>query len=296
MPQKVRFTGNVSYTPGGEFFLTASSGNAAQQSFIRAAGETWTFREHIPAYTALTDVTCVSANKTSTATPNLETGETSVYLKRDTVTCTYKNTLRPPGNLALRKITQGGVGSFGFDIAGDGGRADGRATTTDTNVAAQAEPSGAIADLPAGDYTVTEDPPATRGGEWSLERVDCNGAPRDRDGLSANITVPESGGGPHPYLHEPIHPRGKDHAQQDDARRYRGRRGSRSGRYSARTGRSASSSRRPPSRACRSVRPATSCRSFPSVATPSKRRPPGPIAGRSGAWRATGWPSRRSPA
>ena len=48
--------------------------------------------------------------------------------------------------------------------------------------------------MPAGNYTVTEDPPADRGGKWSLESVDCNGALRDREGLSADITVPESGG------------------------------------------------------------------------------------------------------
>ncbi len=40
-PQRIRFTGDISYTTDHEFFLTASNGNPARQSFIRAAGRDW---------------------------------------------------------------------------------------------------------------------------------------------------------------------------------------------------------------------------------------------------------------
>ena len=111
------------------------------------------------------------------------------------MTCTYRNTVRrPPGGLVIRKITQGGIGSFGFAIAGAAGSANGEATTKEPNVAAQAEPRDEIADLPAGAYSITEDPPANRGGAWSLESVSCLGTPEERSGLSVDITVPQTGG------------------------------------------------------------------------------------------------------
>ena len=195
-PQTFKYSGNISFTGNNEFFLTAKNDDPAEQLFIRAVGSKWTFREHPQALATLTSLECGSAKDTSISTTDVRTGAASVVLAAgDTVTCTYKNTLRrPPGGLVIRKITQGGIGSFGFAIEGDRGTANGRATTTEPNLAAVAEPSTEIADLPAGDYRVTEDPPANRGGTWSLESVNCLGALRERSEWSAAITIPDSDG------------------------------------------------------------------------------------------------------
>ena len=43
-PQKIRFTGDISFA-NNEFFLTSSNTSSGRMSFIRAAGRTWSFRE-----------------------------------------------------------------------------------------------------------------------------------------------------------------------------------------------------------------------------------------------------------
>jgi hypothetical protein len=194
--QNVRFTGDISYQ-NGEFFLTASNGNPGRMSFIRAAGRTWSFREDEQPLGTLTAIDCTSAEGTSTFVRDLDTRETTVSLGAgDDVTCTYHNRYRrPPAGLALRKISLGGLGTFGFDIRGEGEHLTGTATTTEPRLATRVEPSDAIADLGAGTYEVTEDLPPNVGGTWSLERVNCSpgGLVQSRE-ATVEIDVPPPSG------------------------------------------------------------------------------------------------------
>jgi uncharacterized repeat protein (TIGR01451 family) len=196
LPQKVRFTGDISYA-NNEFFLTASNGNPGRISFIRAAGRTWSFREDPPPQGTLTTIDCTSQTGGSTFVTDLDTRETSVSLGAgDTVTCTYHNRYRrPPAGLALRKVSLGGLGTFGFEIEGEGDRVTGSATTTELGVARPVEPAEDIADLGAGTYRVTEDLPPDVGGTWRLERVNCSpGGETQPRATTVEITVPPPAG------------------------------------------------------------------------------------------------------
>jgi Domain of unknown function DUF11 len=196
VPQKVRFTGDISYA-NNEFFLTASNGNPGRISFIRAAGRTWSFKEDPPPQGTLTTIDCTSQTGGSTFVTDLDTRETSVSLGAgDTVTCTYHNRYRrPPAGLALRKVSLGGLGTFGFEIEGEGDRVTGSATTTELGVARPVEPAEDIADLGAGTYRVTEDLPPDVGGSWRLERVNCSpGGETQPRATTVEITVPPPAG------------------------------------------------------------------------------------------------------
>ena len=194
LPQRVRFTGDLSYNPGGEFFLTASNGNPGSQSFIRAAGQTWTVTEESTGPLGQLDsLQCVSANGSSVSATDVATRTAAVTLGAgDSVTCTYANTFRPPpSGLVLRKVSNGAVGTFGFDIRSDfDGVSDAAATTTEQGIPATVQPADKIAFLREDTYTVTEDPPPDVGGAWSLERVNCApGGQSPLDDLSTEITV-----------------------------------------------------------------------------------------------------------
>jgi uncharacterized repeat protein (TIGR01451 family) len=172
LPQKVRFTGNISYE-NSEFFLTPAVGKPDSKSFIRAAGSTWTFAEEPPALATLTGVSCRSETGGSTWT--IDGPATSVQLGAgDHVTCTYENRYRrPPSGLAIRKVTLGGIGTTRFGVTGEGEHVDASATTDTPGIAVEAEPSDAIADLPAGTYRINEQLPPDIGGTWTFERVNC---------------------------------------------------------------------------------------------------------------------------
>jgi hypothetical protein len=172
LPQKVRFTGNISYE-NNEFFLTPAVDRPDSKSFIRAAGATWTFSEELPALATLTGVTC--ASETGGSSWTIDGPTTSVQLGAgDEVTCTYANRYRRPASgVALRKVTLGGIGTTEFDITGEGEHVTGRATTETPGIAVQVEPADAIGNLPTGTYRVNEDLPPDIGGTWSFERLNC---------------------------------------------------------------------------------------------------------------------------
>jgi hypothetical protein len=176
-PQRVRFTGDLSYNPGGEFFLTASNGNPGSQSFIRAAGRTWTVTEESTGPLGRLDsLVCVSAKGSSMSATDIPTRTAAITLGAgDTVTCTYANTFRPPpSGLTLRKVSNGAVGTFGFDVRSDVDAVpDAAATTREDGIAAIVEPADTIGFLREDTYEVTEDPPADVGGTWRLARVNC---------------------------------------------------------------------------------------------------------------------------
>jgi hypothetical protein len=112
-------------------------------------------------------LSCTSATGSSASETDVATGAASVTLGAgDTVTCTYTNAYeRRPSGLAIRKVALGGAGTFRYDISGEGEHI-GAAVTTDTpGVAALAEPSDRIANLPAGSYRIDEELPPDVGGQ-----------------------------------------------------------------------------------------------------------------------------------
>lgn len=112
----------------------------------------------------LASLDCASANGTSRSTYSGTTA-TIDLAALDHVTCTYTNQyVPPPGGLTIRKITQGGVGRFTFDVTPVGGGAvhTVTATTTLENVPVNATPSPV--DLAPGTYTIDEHKPVTHKG------------------------------------------------------------------------------------------------------------------------------------
>jgi len=176
------FGGNLSFTPGGAFNLVAGG----SQSFIRAAGETWTVSENNPvAPFELTGLACTSGNSLSTINTNLATRTASITLGiADTVTCTYTNEAKPKADLTIYKVSNGAVGTFSFDVSnGVSSVYTGNTTVvelgTETLVTSQSS-------LTPGDYTITETAPTnTAYGTWdapSISCVDSTGAAVSTDG------------------------------------------------------------------------------------------------------------------
>ena len=191
------FEGNISYTSDGRFPLVVSKGKPAAATFYRAAtgpgDEPWTVRELVPAGWRLTGLSC-TANGSVVQTDPPNAAVAIRLLAGDTVTCTYTDALRPPpGHLLIRKVTTGAVGTFPFGVRpADGGdllRAT--ATTTEEDVAVDAEPGPF--DLDAGTYRVAERLPAARGGRWHQAAVNCN-ARRAARSAPTEVTITAGGG------------------------------------------------------------------------------------------------------
>ena len=167
------FNGSISFDPTG--FQLKNNGS---MDFYRAGGADWTVTEGAVDNYSLASLNCVSDNGTSTSTYSGTTA--NIHLAAlDHVTCTYTNQfLPPPGGLTIRKITQGGVGQFSFDVTPVGGGTvhTVTATTTQQNVPVNAEPS--LTNLAPGTYTIDEHEPETSKGDWNLDSVNCNNVSR----------------------------------------------------------------------------------------------------------------------
>lgn len=175
--QDFAFGGNVSYNPGGAFDLSASTGAPAEQTFFRAetrpGDEPWTVDEQVPDGWVLTGLHCDSA--TSQVTTDLKDASVEIRLAAgDTVTCTYTDALKPPkGALLVRKVTEGGTGTFDFkvvDSAGDTVKTE-RIKTTEEGDPAYASPLV----LDPGRYKVLERSPKDPRGVWRAVSASCNG-------------------------------------------------------------------------------------------------------------------------
>ncbi|MDO8189299.1 DUF11 domain-containing protein [Conexibacter sp. JD483] len=169
------FSGNISYTVDHDFTLTAADGRPDAATFHRAAtgaGDApWSFSEDGLSGWQREAVRCVSETRQS-AVAIAPGGEVQVRLAAgDVVTCTYVNRVAPPpAGLALSKVTQGGVGSFPFTLAGP---QDARQTLTTR--AEDVPVSGDPLALAAGAYRLDETLPSGPGGSWAVERVVCDG-------------------------------------------------------------------------------------------------------------------------
>ena len=170
--------GNVSYDPSGTFSLDVRNGQPAQETFFRAATTgvrpPWTIQEQVPSGWALTGLRCTHG--ASVVTTDRADARTTIRLAAgDTVTCTYTDTLRPTaGALLLRKISDSGVGTFGFEVhsLSDMFQASRSITTRIRGVPAVARPIK----LDPGRYRITEALPQTPPRQhWTLEGITCNG-------------------------------------------------------------------------------------------------------------------------
>ena len=180
--------GCLSFDPGG--FTLADTQSA---TFYRAAGNpgttlpTWTLTETpVDGYT--TSVSChadgvqsVSVVNGASVTIHLAAGEH--------VTCTYTNTYVPPtGGLRITKITQGGVGTFTYDVtpaSGPGATQRVSMTTTEPGEPANADLTG----LAPGDYRIVEQVPKPPGGTWRRVSVSCDGQSRSTTS-PVTVTIP----------------------------------------------------------------------------------------------------------
>ena len=134
-------------------------------------------------------MTCASETGASTTTTSLaqRTAQTTLAAA-DTVTCTYTNRLTPPaGALVLRKVTDGGSGSFPFTVRDSGGRFAARPTLT--TCAEGGVGAVRVIKLDPGRYTISETLPVTEQGTWRRTSVRCNGRAQEGERASVQITA-----------------------------------------------------------------------------------------------------------
>jgi uncharacterized repeat protein (TIGR01451 family) len=171
------FDGSISYDPNG--FQLAGGG---AQNFYRAGGATWTVTEGAVANYRLADLSCTAqapGGGPGTSTVDVSETTASIHLVAgEHVTCVYTNSYVPPhGGLTIRKITHDGVGHFRYlvtPVSGNGEAHHAQATTTEPNVAVDAEPSPLS--LAPGRYQIRELQPSSSDGHWHQRQVDCSGA------------------------------------------------------------------------------------------------------------------------
>jgi uncharacterized repeat protein (TIGR01451 family) len=189
------FTGSISYDPSG---FQLSDGQS--QDFYRAGGVTWTVTEGAVAdyKLALADLSCrAEADGGGVGASIVDVSKTtaSIHLiAGEHVTCVYTNRYVPPsGGLTIRKVTVGGVGQFGYTVTPVSGRRSvrvARATTTQPNVAVDAQPS--LLNLAPGRYRISESKPTSSGGDWRLVQVRCDGASRST-AQPVEVDIPTGG-------------------------------------------------------------------------------------------------------
>jgi uncharacterized repeat protein (TIGR01451 family) len=191
------FDGNLSFNEGNAFNLRVSDGQPASETFYRAAtgpaDTPWAVRERVPGGWTLAQLSCQSTGG-SVVTTDLAGANVEIRLAAgDTVTCTYVNEVRPAaGELFIRKLTRGGIGSFDFDVtpAGGGAGAKAHAETQQERVAVDAQPSPLT--LSPGTYRIDEHLPESRAGRWRLDNVLCGG--RLAASESTEVTITDGGG------------------------------------------------------------------------------------------------------
>ena len=187
------FSGSISYDPSG--FQLGAGGS---EDFYRAGGVVWTVTEGAVANYKLADLSCrteTAGGGPGASTVDISKTTASIHLVAgEHVTCVYTNRYVPPsGGLTIRKLTTGGVGEFGYTVtpvSGHGSVRLARATTTQPNVAVDAQPS--LLSLAPGRYRISESKPSSSGGDWRLVGVRCNGASRST-AQPVEVDIPTGG-------------------------------------------------------------------------------------------------------
>ncbi len=168
--------------PGSRVVATTTTPGVpvdAVPSLLNLAPGTYVIRERVPRSLHgrwhLVRVRCNSRSR-STTRPFLVEIRSGV-----SVVCTFVNRFIPRGSISIAKVTEGGTGTATFKISPTGGPAADylqTATTTSPGVAADAAPktpADATDHLRLGRYVITEQPPLTASGEWTLTSVVCDG-------------------------------------------------------------------------------------------------------------------------
>jgi hypothetical protein len=193
------FGGNLSYDPGGRFSLSPAPGGTSSETFYRgatAAGqEPWRVSEEDVVDWRLTDLACTSRDGSSQIDPSTAEAEAAIRLgARDLVTCTFTDEYSPPPRgLVIRKVTEGGVGSFEFSVEPRGGGADRRAVATTERELEAVDASPPLLGLDPGAYRIVEQQPASEAGRWKLRRVECGGreVPVEAGGVEVTVSARE---------------------------------------------------------------------------------------------------------
>ena len=215
--QTFTFDGNLSFNEGNLFNLRVSNGQPASQTFYRAATDAsdapWVVHERVPGGWRLAQLSCLPTAGSSVTT-DLAGARLEIRLAPgDTVTCTYVNEVRPPaGELFIRKLTRGGIGSFDFDVkpVGGGAGAKAHAETQQERVAVDAQPSPLT--LSPGTYRIDEQLPESRAGRWRLDNVICGGLLGG--GLGPDRSDDHRRRRGHMHLREQLRPVGQDRDRQ----------------------------------------------------------------------------------
>ncbi len=189
------FAGNLSYDAGGRFSLSPAPGGVSSATFYRgatAAGQDpWRVSEEDAVDWRLADLTCASRDGSSQIDSSTADAEAAIRLgPEDLVTCTFTDEYSPPPRgLVIRKVSEGGVGSFEFSVEPLDGGAERRAvaTTEREEVAVDASPSPL--DLDPGRYRIVEQRPASEAGHWKLRRVECGGQEVPVEEGAVEVTV-----------------------------------------------------------------------------------------------------------
>ncbi|MBK9740356.1 MAG: hypothetical protein IPO93_12780 [Actinobacteria bacterium] len=182
-----QFGGNLSYNPGGAFSLK----DGGRIEFIRGATvgieSTWRVTETVPDGWTL-GIACSSLGD-STTTPIGVNGVDIDLDARDTVTCVFTNTAKPPtGTLQVDKFAQGGGGTFPYTVTdpADGKLGSGSLTLAEGEIGSM----GSYTMTSTGTYTVAETLQVTPKGDWALTEVECSNATgRVKDERTATIDV-----------------------------------------------------------------------------------------------------------
>ena len=175
-----------------------SNGQPASQSFYRAAtgaaDAPWMVHERVPGGWRLAQLSCSTTAGSAVAT-DLAGARAEIRLAAgDTVTCTYVNEVRPPaGELFIRKLTRGGIGSFDFDVMPGwrGGRRKG--ARGDRAGEGGGRRPAQPADTRPGTYRIDEHLPESRAGRWRLDNVICGGRLAAAS-ESTEVTITDGGG------------------------------------------------------------------------------------------------------
>lgn len=173
---RFRFDGNLSYEDTNadginDFVLEAQSGQPASQTFIRAAGEAWSFDEVVEDGWQTPSTTCTGSDDIVLR----DGGATITPGPGDTVVCTVTNTPEPPELGTLWKQTINGDSAFAFHAE----LPDGRTIDSDPIEVSRDDGFQMVhqmeAPYPLGEWRILETLPEADGGVWQLERVVCNG-------------------------------------------------------------------------------------------------------------------------
>jgi len=199
------FTETVSYTPNGEFSLTATSGAPASATFIRDATTgnmaPWTVVERSTPGWRLRSLECVPSGSSTSVTKITNTGGTAgsaavTLAGGDTVRCTFTNRLTPPRSIIIAKTTRGGGGRFRYTVTPLDGSAPAKATTIRTSTPGVPVAAAPITFAVPGKYRIQERLPSSSGGKWVLTKVVCNGVrqPLPGHGTGVKVTITKTKG------------------------------------------------------------------------------------------------------